>query len=69
MHLKKLFQKNEFQNYLGPLVYIRNSFFLNNFFLGAFGRKDKFIFLKSTLNSVSFDTHKPILWKKIWTHI
>jgi hypothetical protein len=33
MHLKNLFQKNEFQHYTvhrGPPVYIRNSFFFNN---------------------------------------
>jgi hypothetical protein len=32
MHIKNLFQKNEFQHFTqGPPVYIRNSFFLNNF--------------------------------------
>jgi hypothetical protein len=45
-------------------VYIRNLFILNSFFLGAFCLKGKFIFLKSTLNSASFDTHKAHIMKK-----
>jgi hypothetical protein len=39
-------------------------------FSGAFCHRGMFILLKSTLNSASFDIHKPhILWKNFWTLI
>jgi hypothetical protein len=51
--------------YMGPPVFIGNSFFLNNFFLGAFCHWGQFIFLKSTLNSASLDTHWPPYYEKM----
>jgi hypothetical protein len=68
-HSKSNFrQKSTHPNvHRGPPMYWRKSLTWNNF-LGAFCHWGKFIFLKSTLNSASFDTHQPHhnVKKNVW---
>jgi hypothetical protein len=48
----------------GAPCVVNKIFILDLLFLGAFCLSYKFIFLKSTFNSASFDTHKPHIVKK-----
>jgi hypothetical protein len=48
------------------VFFVKTPVILKQLVIGAFCYKDKFVFLKSTYNSVSFDTHKPHISKKIF---